>query len=132
MALREDNDVDIKLLTWCPNYNQRDTTMIFSNLCRSGKNYFENKIIWHSTGLVLAVNIIQMQSSLVYFKYRLSQDSQVERLVYFKFYAPLHAPLFHCHVTLWGALERSEKSGGEMHSVGMATEAVVRTPRDLK
>ena len=61
-----------------------------------------------------------------------SRLSQVERLVYFKFHAPLHASLFHCHVTLWGALGRSEKSGGEVHSVGMATEAVVGTPRDLK
>ena len=44
---------------------------------------------------------IIIQSSLVYFKSRLSQ---VERLVYFTFHAPLHAPLFHCHVKLCGAL----------------------------
>ena len=49
--------------------------------------------------------------------------SQVECLVYFTFHAPLHAPLFHCQVTLWGALGRSEKSGGEVHSVGMATDS---------
>ena len=53
--------------------------------------------------------------------------SQVERFVYFKFHAPLHAPLFHCHVTFWEPLGRSEKSGVEVHSVGMATEAVVGT-----
>ena len=28
-----------------------------------------------------------------------SRLSQAERLVYFKFYAPLHAPPFYCHVT---------------------------------
>ena len=52
--------------------------------------------------------------------------------MYFKFHAPLRAPLFHCHVKLCGALGRSVKSGGEVHSVGMATEEVVGTPRDLK
>ena len=56
-----------------------------------------------------------------------SRLSQVERLVYFKFHASLHVPLFHCHVTLG----KSEKSGDEVHSVGMATEAVVGTPLDL-
>ena len=68
-------------------------------------------------------------SSLFYFKSRLSQ---VERLVYFKFHAPLRAPLFHCHVKLCGALGRSVKRGGEVHSVGMATEKVVGNPRHLK
>ena len=68
-------------------------------------------------------------SSLVYFKSRLSQ---AERLVCFKFHAPLHAPLFYFHVTLWGALKISEKSGVEVHLVGMAFVAAVDTPRDLK
>ena len=38
-----------------------------------------------------------VQSSLVYFKFRLSR---VVRLVYYKFPAPLRATLFHCHVPL--------------------------------
>ena len=46
----------------------------------------------------------------------------VECFMYFKFHPPLHAPLFHYHVTLWGALGRSEKSGGEVHLVDMASK----------
>ena len=65
-------------------------------------------------------------------KSRLFQVSFISSLVYFKFHAPLRAPLFHCHVKLCGALGRNVKRGGEVHSVGMATEEVVGTPRDLK
>ena len=61
------------------------------------------------------INLIRKWYSRVWF---------ISSLVYFKFHAPLHAPLFHCYVTLWGALGKSEKSGGKAHSVGMATEAV--------